>query len=494
MSRGLIGIIIAVLILALTGVAYTVTTSNFESKIQRDLRGRLIRAQQQLIQNSSLEGLRLLKQVEALANDLDFVRALQFEGGQRTLLANIAFRRFMAQRSPGEPRPDLIGLTDATGDVVALLDVDNPLPSMWKNDQDLKYPALELALSDRYIISEIWSYEKLGLMKVGVAPIVNHNENVVVGCLVVAYAITAREAQRGHRLLGAEIAYFGEDVAYATSFTRATGEEDTAAQGELTAVLKKKGLGTAALTDGVSTTVQAKIGSDEYLLTAGRLPRLPNRPLPESYQAANFGAVVMMSVSEAEDSVADVKMTILLLGASAFVIAMLGMSLVSKRILHQADEIEDGINDIINGNLERTIRPVGADLDGLANALNVMLARLLGRPEPGEEVYDDQGNLVTGSAQVTFDNEELAALKAADPATVALAKEPEPEYYTRIFNEYLEARKQVGLPITDIHYENFVTKLRLNEGNLKDKYQCSAVRFRVTVQEGKVTLKPVPIV
>jgi hypothetical protein len=33
----------------------------------------------------------------------------------------------------------------------------------------------------------------------------------------------------------------------------------------------------------------------------------------------------------------------------------------------------------------------------------------------------------------------------------------------------------------------------VNEGKLKGQYNCKAVRFRVVVKDGKVTLKPVPI-
>jgi hypothetical protein len=136
---------------------------------------------------------------------------------------------------------------------------------------------------------------------------------------------------------------------------------------------------------------------------------------------------------------------------------------------------------------------VGADLDGLAHALNVMLARLLGRPEPGEEEFDEQGNLVHAGT-VNFDTEELANLSAADTAAMDLAQEPEPEYYSRLFKEYVRGREQVGEPTESVTYENFVAKLRLNESNLKAKYQCSAVRFRVVVKDDKVSLKPVPIV
>jgi hypothetical protein len=203
--------------------------------------------------------------------------------------------------------------------------------------------------------------------------------------------------------------------------------------------------------------------------------------------------MVMMSLSEALAPLGTIKLAIALLGLAAFVLAILANTATARRILHQADDIEDGINDIINGNLDRTIRPVGADLDGLAHALNVMLARLLGRPEPGEEEFDEQGNLVHAGT-VNFDTEELANLSAADTAAMDLAQEPEPEYYSRVFKEYVQAREQVGEPTESVTYENFVAKLRLNESNLKGKYQCSAVRFRVVVTDDKVSLKPVPIV
>jgi hypothetical protein len=44
-----------------------------------------------------------------------------------------------------------------------------------------------------------------------------------------------------------------------------------------------------------------------------------------------------------------------------------------------------------------------------------------------------------------------------------------------------------------VSFENFIAKLKVNEGKLKAQYQCRAVRFRVVTKDGKVSLKPVPI-
>jgi HAMP domain-containing protein len=187
--------------------------------------------------------------------------------------------------------------------------------------------------------------------------------------------------------------------------------------------------------------------------------------------------------------VSSVKVGILALGGLATLVALLALFLAQRRITHQADELESGINEVINGNLELTFRPVGAELDGLANALNVMLARLLGRPEPGEEEYDEEGNVIQRD-RLAFDTE----LSEKDTEAVALAQEAEPDYYKRLFHEYVAAREEAGENVEGVTFDSFVTKLRVNEAGLKKKYQCSAVRFKVVTRDGKVSLKPVPIV
>jgi hypothetical protein len=187
-----------------------------------------------------------------------------------------------------------------------------------------------------------------------------------------------------------------------------------------------------------------------------------------------------------------VKLFIALLGGGALAIALLGLYLSHRRLLAQVDQIEQGVTDIINGNVDRTFRPVGLELDGLANGLNVMLARLLGRPEPGEEEFDEEGNPII-QGRVEFDEGDgSAAPPAPDPELAALAQESEPDYYKRVYTEYLAARRAAGSP-DEVSFENFIAKLKVNEGKLKAQYQCRAVRFRVVMKDGKVTLKPVPI-
>jgi len=223
------------------------------------------------------------------------------------------------------------------------------------------------------------------------------------------------------------------------------------------------------------------------------LPRKATRSIEQidpNYPKVTAGAMLLAPLVDASGSGMLVRLMILMVGGGALVIALIGMYLAHRRIAYQVDLVELGVVDIINGNLDRTFRPVGPELDGLSNGLNVMLARLLGRPEPGEEEFDEEGNPIM-PGRVDFEEGEDAG-KGTDPDLAALAQELEPDYYKRVYTEYVAARKAAGNP-DEVSFENFIAKLKVNEGKLKAQFQCRAVRFRVVTKDNKVSLKPVPI-
>jgi len=503
MSRAIIAGSVALAIVVLTAAAYLVATSRIENRIKRDVKVRVDKAEELLVQNSSLEALKLLRRVESLATDKRLLRALKdTDPAARSRLADEAFQKFRAARGEGE-KTEILALLNAEGDLVVLELQDKetaiPNPGAWKEGGELKYPALKLALNPdpekAEVVADIWDHQGQGLIKAGVAPIVDleisdvvgGEANEVIGAVLVAYSLGASEARSQSRLLGAEVAYFRNQQIYATSFRRGeSGQEDTAKQEQLIGPLVEKGLGAKALEQGLADSVEASIGGEDYYVAAGRIRGFASKGTAIT---PSVGAMVMISLDHAMASLGTVKVAILLLGLGALIIALLALTLTSKRIMHQADEIELGINEVSNGNLDLTFRHVGSELDGLANALNVMLARLLGRPEPGEEEYDENGNVVQ-PGKLAFDSD----LSPADSEAVALAQEPEPDYYKRLYGEYIEARRAVGESVEGVSFESFVTKLRVNEANLKGKYQCSAIRFKVVVKNNTVILKPVPIV
>ncbi|RMH37121.1 MAG: HAMP domain-containing protein [Deltaproteobacteria bacterium] len=492
MSRAVIGGIVAVIIAALTAVAYLATTSKLEAGIVDDVQSRVLNAQDLLVQNASLEGLGLLKRAEVLARDDEYLAALNMDAPfDRENTANAQFRRFLASLDEGEPRPDFLALVDKTGDLVALLDVARPPPDSWKDkDGNLLYPAVKVALEQRTTVSDVWNYTQLKqMMKVGVAPIIDDVDEVA-GAIVIAYALTAKEARLQRGLLGLDVAYFYGDTVHATSFVDSTSREDVGRRKQLQDAIFKTGLVEKAMERGVADdVVRLELGGEQYIATVGRLPRFASKKLPADYPPYRAGAVVLMSLTKELAPLGAVRTAIGLLGVGAILVAIVAIVLTARSILAPLDQIELGINEIINGNTDKTFSPAGSDLDGLANALNVMLARLLGRPEPGDEQYDENGNVVTAGG-MAFDTE---GLDVKDAEALQLAAEPEPDYYKRIYAEYVEARKAAGDSVDGVTYEGFVAKLRLTEANLKKKYNSRAVRFRVVTKDGKVTLKPVPI-
>jgi hypothetical protein len=355
-------------------------------------------------------------------------------------------------------------------------------------------PAVNVVLGKRMIVSDLWSTKGGGLMKIGVAPVVDFSQVNpkdpdgvnILGAIVVAYAVTAKSAQLDKSLLGTEIAYFDNKKVVASSFTRpGSPDEDTAKAGEVGELIANGTLGET------SSKQKVTIGGTDYWAAVVKMPRSATKALPDGYPSTTAGAVVLAPFGDDDggDKGVPIVFFVLLLGGGALGIGMLGMYLTHRRLVAQSDSIEQGVTDIINGNVDRTFRPVGYELDGLANGLNVMLARLLGRPEPGEEEFDEEGNPIV-QGRVEF--EEGEDKPAADPDLAALAQESEPDYYKRVYTEYVSGKKATGSP-DEVSFENFIAKLKVNEGKLKAQYQCRAVRFRVVTKDGKVSLKPVPI-
>ena len=502
MSRTVIAAVVAVVIAALTAIAFFVTTHSYNDKVHRDAKGQLQRSYQVVQQLAQLEAIDVANKAERLAADHSFVASLKASSEvERDNQARLGFTRFTSNEKEGDVRPDMIALVDAQGNLLAMNDVNGVVPNQWKKEGDKSgntiIPALNVVLGNRAIISDIWVNPDGRMMKIGVAPVIDPDAPVpasdpdgvvIIGAVVVAYAQTAQLAQHDKQLLGTEIAYFDGSKVAATSFTKpGSAEEDTSKGKQLTDLAKS---GKLTPTSGQQTVT---IDGVSYLAAAVTMPRSTSNPrrMPKDYPAVTAEAIVLAPNADLADTAGTIKLFILLLGIGALGISLVGLYLSHRRMVAQVDQIELGVTDIINGNVDRTFRPVGLELDGLANGLNVMLARLLGRPEPGEEEFDEEGNPII-PGRVEFEDTEGQAAPATDPALAALAQESEPDYYKRVFTEYVAARKAVGSP-DDVSFENFIAKLKVNEGKLKAQYQCRAVRFRVITKDNKVSLKPVPI-
>lgn len=509
MSRTVITAVVGVVIAVLTAIAFFVSGISIGKDVRTRADARLNRAYQVVQRLNQLANSDVQNKAERLAAKPEFMRAIKASAassaGESASQARLGFQKFMAEEKGGSSPPDRIALIDGNGLLIAEHEVASVTPKQWKNENPAEknptkipttIPAVNVALNKRVLISDTWNDGKQ-VMRIGVAPVIDPeapnmkdpDNPVIIGAILVAYAQTGKSAREDRALLGTEIAYFDNKRVVASSFTRGSSEEDTAKADQLTELFKAGTLGDSTSKQKIS------IDGSDYFAVPVKLSRSSTKPLPDDYPASTAGAVVLSGASEEDPGLSEkvegglATKLILLLGGGALVIALLGIYLTHRRMINQVDQIEQGVTDIINGNLDRTFRSVGGELDGLANGLNVMLARVLGRPEPGEEEFDDDGNPII-PGRVDF--EEGEDKPAADPDLAALVAESEPDYYKRVYTEYLAARKSVGAP-DDVSFENFIAKLKVNEGKLRAQYQCRAVRFRVVTKDGKVTLKPVPI-
>lgn len=89
---------------------------------------------------------------------------------------------------------------------------------------------------------------------------------------------------------------------------------------------------------------------------------------------------------------------------------------------------------------------------------------------------------------------EIADRKAARAARrerMITPEEREDRAYSKIYDSYIEARKQCG-QTTSMDYEAVKQTLKKQVRMIKSRYRCDTVKFRVTVEDGKARLKAVP--
>jgi hypothetical protein len=310
----------------------------------------------------------------------------------------------------------------------------------------------------------------------------------------VGYVQSAGDASAEAERSGVDVAFFFESRSkgapamkiHASSFKRAEGASSESAEEKALAEQIFPAGGPAAPTiekHEATSLFRVRINGEEWVAASA--------PLTGNWAASTTksGFVVLTSLAQARAPLASVPLVILLVGLVG-VLASIGAAVLNaRRFLGPLDAIEAGVTEVINGNQDYVFEKPSPDFEGLANGLNVMLARLTGRPEPGED--DDAGEDEEG----LFVDEAAAggAQLASSPEAAALAAEPADAYYARIWREYAAAREQTGEGLEGLDGEQFLAKLRQNEAALARKYGARMVRFQVVVKGSQVTLKPVPI-
>lgn len=489
MHRMKIGLVAAAVLLALTVCAYVLVTGPLRDAATRDVEDQVGRAQRLHSELARLEALDFTNLVSTLSRRAGLIAV--FDRSIETARRQAAFEECQAinDKLGVQRRADIVLVTDAQGKVIAR---DLNVNAMFGEDVRKQFPVVAAALN--------------GLPSGGVASLSNRMADIaaaplarpdgkVLGTLLIGYAVTARDAQSRRDQLGADVGYFFQGQVQTSSFVEGSGadaKEDGNRTHALNAALfpaQGNKPGAEALEKGLPTgAFRVSLDGQDFLAIASALH-------PKERTA---GFVVLQSLWRAEGMASDVGNKVFLFGILALLVALTAAVMTAGRFIKPLDKIELGVAEIINGNIDYTFKPVGPDFEGLSNSLNVMLARLLGREEPNEDAVDEEENESQRWQSDQMVVEELPAgavtgQSSVDPAVVALGNENEGSYYPRLFNEYLAALKAAGKPTKGLSVQMFTAKLRLTEGGLKQKWKCKQVRFRVSQDDGEVTLRPVPV-
>jgi hypothetical protein len=481
MFRARIGVIAAGLVAAATVVVTLAVRSTLEKAADAQVTALVASAQQAVPSLDLLRGMEQTTQVTQLAHEEEFTQVFEKAGDAQRQAAFVALQARNARLEAAGRKADLLAVVGANGHVVSR---DLNINAMYDEDLKARYPAVQKAL-DGVASKDTWSFN--GSMYRAAAAPIRAKTGVIVGALVVAYAVSAGEAARDRERTGAEVAYFLDGKVHASSWKRQGGEsaEEKALAAQLFDGPK---YGAEAGGGAMTKPFAVKIGAEDFLAAAG--------PLPGNLTKSNSGFVVLQSLSAARAPLGGVMMWLMVLGAIGLLGAIVSAVLTAYRFLMPLDSIERGVAEVINGNHEYQFEAPSQDYEGLANGLNVMMARLTGRPDPSDDELGGESG--EGGAQARWGG-EIAVDEAsttgqhATPENVALAQEAEDAYLQRVYDEYVAARKQTGEGTEGLVFDSFTAKLKQNAEQLTQKFNCRTVRFKVVVKNGQTTLKPVPI-
>jgi hypothetical protein len=489
MHRMKIGLIAAIVLLALTAGLHAVVTRELKESVVQDLDTEVSRAQRIHGDVAQLEGMEFGNHVAELSRRAALVGV--FDKANEDSRRQAAFEQceqINAQlRTGGKPKADIVAVLDASGKVLAR---DLNVNAMYGEDLRSKFPAVGNALSGK-TTKDIWTLQ--GRMnRIAIAPI-TQPDGTIRGALLVGYVVTARDAQMKHEQLGSEVAYFHNGKVHTSSFVSEGTGENAKEDGNKTQALNQVLFGSPDAPG--QQALQKNAPTPVFHLTLdGREFTAVAAPLHGNAFDKTSGVVTLASISDGLDPVSAVGTKLIGFGLLSILVLLGAVVLTSARFIKPLDQIELGVAEIINGNIDYQFRPVGPDFEGLSNGLNVMLARLLGREEPNEdEPEEEQDETARWRSDQMQVEEGAGPTGTPTPDANALGQESEPIYYARIFNEYLAALRTQSKPTKGITVQAFTAKLRLIEGGLKQKWKCRMVRFKVNAQGEHVTLKPIPI-
>lgn len=324
------------------------------------------------------------------------------------------------------------------------------------------------------------------LIRVGMAAI-NGDGGKVVGGVCAGWSLSDKKATEIGKNLGTGVVFLEGDDYAASSKGLSSVSKATIKKLKSNRVEAKK-------YDKVDGTVEFE-GLKPTLVTVGGKRYLGASGIMAG--ARRVGAhsfLVLVPLDDAKEPFKLVSWIVLVLGGFAIVIVLLMIFFMSRHFLKPIDEIYSGVNEMLAGDLDYSFGVPSRETEGLCYALNGLLAKLLGRPEPEDEedaVEDSDGPEKITVAMGPLPDQPTGA---ADDSVAELVKEDDEAHYRRIYSAYVEAMEEYGDDTSAFTYEDFKQLIDVNLRMIKSRFECEMVRFkRTSDSEGAPRLDPIPI-
>jgi len=372
--------------------------------------------------------------------------------------------------------PSMVLIVDAQGVAIGR----NGSALMRGENVAAAYPSLAQSLKSGHTASALWiNHKRQEQMLTSYAPL--HGDNgAVVGALVVGTPLNDERLTRtsdltsGHVLMLEAVADTAEVVADSAAPADVVA---AASQANVTAAAKQ-----ALSSGGVVTIDSVGVGN-----LFGAVPL-------DGYLGETRGVIIAAVPASLVDSLPGLLWPVLAVAGLGVVLVLVGGTLLGNYISGPVSELEDGLLAVINGNSELRFQLEHDELGGLVFRINSLLNALMG---VAEDTTDEQGRPSQGPSARDFQEalavDESSVSGSVDPNVASsLAAENADQYYRRLFNEYIAAKRQIGEPVEHITFEAFVGRIRTSEAETSQKHG-KPVRYQVQLRGNAVVLIAVPL-
>ncbi|HVH47288.1 MAG TPA: cache domain-containing protein [Labilithrix sp.] len=374
----------------------------------------------------------------------------------------------IANSAPGAigAKPSIVAVVDSTGKIVGR----NGSDLGRGDDVAATYPSFKEALAKTTPGSDVWTDTKRADQYIAsYAPVRDDNNRTMM--LVIGVALN-------------------DALARVTEASGGRGVLLVNANGDI--------LANTQASDGVKQAVKDSAGDVKAAVTTGTV-------VAGGKDDVHFAAVPLDGFGDKKTAVVAVAPTSLLEGANGVPYSILGtMALglilvvaggwfLGNYISRPVAMLEEGLLAILNGQSDKRFELDHAELGGLAFRIDQLLNQLMGVEEDNT---DEQGRVSKAPTAANFGDalsvDRSGQAPAAGGGPSALAQEPAEQYYGRLYNEYIAAKRSLGEQVDHITDAAFRSRIQGMEQEASTKHG-RPVRYQVQVNGREVVLLAVPL-